>query len=45
MDIGFGDVIIPQAMQIKFPTLFEENSLRIRFIPLKALSLRNLKPW
>jgi len=29
MDIGFGDVIIPLAMQIEFPTLLEEKLLSL----------------
>ena len=37
MDIGFGDIIIPQAMQIEFPTLFKENSLRIRVYSIESI--------
>jgi len=37
MDIGFGDVIIPEAKQIEFPTLFKENSLRIRVYSIESI--------
>lgn len=37
MDIGFGDVIIPQAMQIEFPTLLEENPPRIRVYSIESI--------
>jgi len=37
MDIGFGDVIIPQAMQIEFPTLLEGNSPRVRVYSIESI--------
>jgi predicted nucleotidyltransferase component of viral defense system len=37
IDIGFGDVIIPQAMQIEFPTLLDENPPKIRVYSIESI--------
>jgi predicted nucleotidyltransferase component of viral defense system len=37
MDIGFGDVIIPQTMQIEFPTLLEGNPPRLRVYSIESI--------
>jgi predicted nucleotidyltransferase component of viral defense system len=37
MDIGFGDVIIPQAMQIEFPTLLEGNQPRLKVYSIESI--------
>lgn len=37
MDIGFGDVIIPRAMQMEFPTLLEEKPPRIKVYSIESV--------
>ena len=37
MDIGFGDVIIPRAMQMEFPTLLEEKPPRIKVYSIESI--------
>ena len=37
MDIGFGDVIIPRAMQMEFPTLLDENPPKIRVYSMESI--------
>ena len=37
MDIGFGDVIIPRAMQMEFPTLLEEKPPRINVYSIESI--------
>lgn len=37
IDIGFGDVIIPQAVQIEFPTLLEETPPKIRAYSIESI--------
>ena len=37
MDIGFGDVIIPRAMRIEFPTLLEEKPPRIKVYSIESI--------
>ncbi len=37
MDIGFGDVIIPRAMRMEFPTLLEEKPPRIKVYSIESI--------
>ena len=37
MDIGFGDVIIPRAIQMEFPTLLEEKPPRIKVYSIESI--------
>lgn len=37
MDIGFGDVIIPRAMRMEFPTLLEEKPPRIKVYSMESI--------
>lgn len=37
MDIGFGDVIIPRAMQMEFPTLLEEKPPMIKVYSIESI--------
>jgi len=37
MDIGFGDVIIPRAILIEFPTLLDENPPKIRVYSMESI--------
>ena len=37
MDIGFGDVIIPRAMKMEFPTLLEEKPPRIKVYSMESI--------
>ncbi|PKP58627.1 hypothetical protein CVT91_08235 [Candidatus Atribacteria bacterium HGW-Atribacteria-1] len=37
MDIGFGDVIIPRATQMEFPTLLDENPPKIRVYSMESI--------
>ncbi|GAI87846.1 unnamed protein product, partial [marine sediment metagenome] len=37
MDIGFGDVIIPRAMQMEFSTLLEEKPPRIKVYSIESI--------
>ena len=37
MDIGFGDIIIPQAIQMEFPTLLEEKPPRIKVYSMESV--------
>ena len=37
MDIGFGDVITPRAIQMEFPTLLEEKSPKIRVYSIESI--------
>lgn len=37
MDIGFGDVIIPRATQMEFPTLLEEKPPRIKVYSIESI--------
>ena len=37
MDIGFGDVIIPRAIRMEFPTLLEEKPPRIKVYSIESI--------
>lgn len=37
MDIGFGEIIIPQAIQMDFPTLLEEKPPRIKVYSIESI--------
>jgi len=37
MDIGFGDIIIPRAIRMEFPTLLEEKSPRIKVYSMESI--------
>lgn len=37
MDIGFGDIIIPKAKVIKFPTLLEEKPPKVRVYSIESI--------
>lgn len=37
MDIGFGDIIIPEAKVIEFPTLLEENPPRVKVYSIESI--------
>jgi len=37
IDIGFGDIIIPRAIQMEFPTLLDENPPKIRVYSMESI--------
>lgn len=45
IDIGFGDVVTPEAREIDYPTLLDFPAPHIKCILLRRSSLKNYRQW